>query len=495
MEKQSYLADIRFALKQIMGYDRLYVFFQVLLSFMEGLQPLIMIYFPRMIVDAVVEKAEISRIIGIILLMAGIGILYAVLHSAIRFAYMVVKKDMYKNYIMLGISGKIAEMDAELLDDPETHSKCQAAESAASRDLIFGSTERFFRFMSDIVTLLSVIMVIGRLDFVLILLLSAGVLAVFFWGLAVQKFELRQWPVMEEAERRLRYVDALFGKRVHQKELRIYKGIISRLEEKHKLLRREQLEIRHEVDVKNFRLSLGSEMISFLQSFCSYLYIGGSLVKGMITVGQFTQYFQAVSSFMKSAGGILDYFRFLKSNGKYLQVYREFMGIRNQIADGGGVGGEKISEKFKKDFTLELKDVHFRYAGSSKDAVDGMEVSLRKGKFYMVAGENGAGKTTLACLLCRLYDPSGGAILLNGRDIREYDCGEYRKMFSMVFQDFKYYAFSIAENVAVESYDREDAAQREKIQEALRKSGLWEKVSALPKGMDTPLERIFMRVV
>ena len=146
MEKQSYLADIRFALKQIMGYDRLYVFFQVLLSFMEGLQPLIMIYFPRMIVDAVVEKAEISRIIGIILLMAGIGILYAVLHSAIRFAYMVVKKDMYKNYIMLGISGKIAEMDAELLDDPETHSKCQAAESAASRDLIFGSTERFFSF-------------------------------------------------------------------------------------------------------------------------------------------------------------------------------------------------------------------------------------------------------------------------------------------------------------------------------------------------------------
>lgn len=84
-----------------------------------------------------------------------------------------------------------------------------------------------------------------------------------------------------------------------------------------------------------------------------------------------------------------------------------------------------------------------------------------------------------------------GAILLKGRDIREYDYRECRKMSSMAFQDYKYYVFSIAENVAVEYYDRDDVEQRKRIQEALRKSGLWEKVSALPLGMDTLLNRMF----
>lgn len=109
---------------------------------------------------------------------------------------------------------------------------------------------------------------------------------------------------------------------------------------------------------------------------------------------------------------------------------------------------------------------------------------------YVIVGVNGAGKTTLVNLLCRIYDPSSGSIFLNQTDIRRYNYREYRNMFGVVFQDYKTYGYSIAENIALNRYDNSEEC-REKVNSALEMVGLTSKVSQLSRGIDTTIGKDF----
>lgn len=107
-----------------------------------------------------------------------------------------------------------------------------------------------------------------------------------------------------------------------------------------------------------------------------------------------------------------------------------------------------------------------------------------------MVGPNGAGKTTLIMLLCRLYEPTEGRILLNGKDIREYDYREYLNLFGVVFQDFKLFAMNVAENVAA-SGEYEEAL----VWECLEKAGIKERVSEMDEGIRTQLFNVGVKGV
>ena len=107
---------------------------------------------------------------------------------------------------------------------------------------------------------------------------------------------------------------------------------------------------------------------------------------------------------------------------------------------------------------------------------------LSTGKKLAIVGANGAGKTTFIKLLCRLYDPTEGEILLNGIDIRKYEYDEYIRLFSIVFQDYKIFSFSVAENVAAgPEYDRK------RVEECLKKAGIYERVCEMKHGIESRL--------
>ena len=135
--------------------------------------------------------------------------------------------------------------------------------------------------------------------------------------------------------------------------------------------------------------------------------------------------------------------------------------------------------------TVELRDVTFRYPGAERDTISHMDLTLRPGEKLAVVGLNGAGKTTLIKLLCGFYDPTEGAVLLDGQDIRQYDRRDYYAHFSAVFQECYLLAATVAENVAQSM----DGIDRERVGRCLDQAGLAERVDALPKGMDTELSR------
>lgn len=139
--------------------------------------------------------------------------------------------------------------------------------------------------------------------------------------------------------------------------------------------------------------------------------------------------------------------------------------------------------------TIEFQNVSFCYPGSDKKVIEDLNLTLRPGETAVLVGLNGAGKTTFIKLLVRLYDPTEGRILLDGRDIREYDVDELYRLFGIIFQDFGKYAVSVAENI--EFGDVSADADRERVIDAAKASGADAYVMTLPENYDTPLMKIF----
>ena len=141
---------------------------------------------------------------------------------------------------------------------------------------------------------------------------------------------------------------------------------------------------------------------------------------------------------------------------QYLSFFYDYMEIQNKRYDGT-IPTEKRDDNV---FELEFRDVSFKYANSDTWALRHVNQKITLGTKNAVVGKNGAGKTTFIKLLCRLYEPTEGQILLNGVDIRYYDYEEYAKLFGIVFQDFNLFSFPLGENVAGSNeYDRDRAAK------------------------------------
>jgi ATP-binding cassette subfamily B protein len=139
--------------------------------------------------------------------------------------------------------------------------------------------------------------------------------------------------------------------------------------------------------------------------------------------------------------------------------------------------------------TVEFENVHFSYPGGKKDVITGVSLALHSGEVIALVGENGSGKTTLVKLLCRLYDPDGGRITVNGIDLRDVDPVAWRKKISVVFQDYVHYYLTAAENIWVGDIEREqDSAS---IAAAANRSGADPVIRGLPEGYHTILGRWF----
>ncbi len=211
-----------------------------------------------------------------------------------------------------------------------------------------------------------------------------------------------------------------------------------------------------------------------------YLYVCLKAWAGAFGVGTATQYIGAVTALTGGTVALLKELMDLRSTTRYLRRTFQFLDIPNAMYQGS-LTTEKRSDR---QYDVEFRDVSFRYPGASDWALRHVSVKFKVGKRLAVVGENGSGKTTFIKLLCRLYDPQEGQILLNGIDIRKYDYRDYMDIFSVVFQDFQLMSQPLGANVAGSAdYDRERVAR------ALTDAGFGERLASLPEGLDTQLYR------
>lgn len=199
---------------------------------------------------------------------------------------------------------------------------------------------------------------------------------------------------------------------------------------------------------------------------------------GAFDVGSITQYVGAATAMVSNVFALTDMIGTLKTNTPYLEKTFEFLDIPNAMYQGS-LTTEKRSDR---RYEVEFRDVSFRYLGSDIWSLRHVNMKFKIGKRLAIVGENGSGKTTFIKLLCRLYDPQEGQILLNGIDIRKYQYDDYRNIFSVVFQDFQLICQPLGNNVAGSTtYDRERAKK------ALVDAGFGDRLASMEKGLDTML--------
>lgn len=225
-------------------------------------------------------------------------------------------------------------------------------------------------------------------------------------------------------------------------------------------------------------LAVLSQCISVVLTGVVYLFVCLKAWGGAFGVGSVTQYVGAITNLFFGISTLLEYAGKIRTNGEFLAPCFELLDFPNKMYQGS-LTTEKRSDR---QYQVEFKDVSFKYPGSDRWALRHVNMKFRVGSRLAVVGMNGSGKTTFIKLLCRLYDPTEGEILLNDIDIRKYKYDDYINIFSVVFQDFKLLALPLGENVAGRSeYDRE------RVLKCLRDAGFETRLDTMPKGLDTYL--------
>lgn len=221
-----------------------------------------------------------------------------------------------------------------------------------------------------------------------------------------------------------------------------------------------------------------SRAISVVLTGVVYLFVCLKAWAGAFGVGSVTQYVGAISSLFLGISDLLEQFGTMQANSEFLKIAFEFLDIPNKMYQGS-LTTEKRSDR---QYEVEFQDVSFQYPGTEIWALRHVSMKFKVGERLAVVGMNGSGKTTFIKLLCRLYDPTEGKILLNGIDIRKYKYEDYINIFSVVFQDFKLMALTLGENVAgSKQYDREAVTL------SLKNAGFADRMERMPKGLETYL--------
>ncbi len=232
------------------------------------------------------------------------------------------------------------------------------------------------------------------------------------------------------------------------------------------------------------RISLGSvgllyvvvRIFAWLPDSILFLFVGIKAMAGAFGVGLVTQYVSSLINISNSVLNFTDYYLEFRINAPYIKKAFEFLELPNKMYQGS-LTTEKRSDR---QYDVEFKDVSFKYPAAERWALRHVNIKFKVGTRLAVVGENGSGKTTFIKLLCRLYDPQEGEILLNGIDIRKYNPKDYMGVFSVVFQDYFLLSQPLGENVAcTKEYDRTLA------EKCLRDAGFGERLDSLSQGLDT----------
>ncbi|MCH5265066.1 MAG: ABC transporter ATP-binding protein [Lachnospiraceae bacterium] len=294
------------------------------------------------------------------------------------------------------------------------------------------------------------------------------------------KIKLKEIPL----ERKRDCVKRVFYLKKYAKELRLNKEISAELHRGFKEANDELYQINKRMGKKRFVLDFVAKYLvsDFALDIVYVLYlIIRSVLYGAISFSGIVVLYNSAANLRRGLSTIIDLGPYAMETSLYVEKIRTFLALETKIEN------RKTCEIPKGSGTLECRNVSFGYNEDSL-ILKNINMTIQARDKVALVGYNGAGKTTLIKLLLRLYDPTGGEILLNGINIKEFDINEYRKYIGIVFQDFQMFAGKVSENVVMDLVKEQDEPG---ILQAFEKSGFMSRYQTLPNGMDTQLTQEF----
>lgn len=234
---------------------------------------------------------------------------------------------------------------------------------------------------------------------------------------------------------------------------------------------------------KHLPLNVTGSLLSFAETFATYVYCAVRAISGSITIGSFSVYVGAIANFTSSFNAVV---QSLIHDSYALKRIGDYDEYKSAIVPTHIKTDPEVSPVISEQPAIEFVNVSFKYPNTENYVLKNVSLKIEGGKRLAIVGYNGAGKTTLIKLLCRLYEPTGGEILCDGINIRDIKYKDYMDILSVVFQDFKLFSFAAWENVTL---NRD--VDNERLMYCIEQCGLGEKISSLPKGINTSVGREF----
>ena len=437
------------------------------------------VLFLKVLLSLIEGNASFSYYVKILLAFVGLSMLNEVIVVGCDYLLNVSAKRVFKGLNNM-IFKKASEVDVACYEDPVFYDSYKRATDILNSGFFLGYCLQFARVIANLLSLILIVGVVATIDKAYLIFL-APVSIVFVVEIIKSKLIYKKDLSMTSNNRIKAYAQRTVFLKDFSKDVRC-SNIFGVMLRNYQRAVDDNVKIIRTYGKKLFFFSMtGSifgELVPIVGTYAlaSYKFYNnaGADISGFSVV------LSAINSVRTCAEDIARSFAELSNMALYFQNLRDFFEYEPKI-----VSGEKQAGELE---TLEVKNVSFKYPHSEKYSLKNVNIKIEKGQTVALVGVNGAGKSTLVKLLLRFYDATEGEILYNGVNIKEYDVLSLRSKIATVFQDYKTFALSVAENVMCRECDENDKIQAEQM---LKRSGAWDKIAMLEDGVDTVLTREF----
>ena len=379
------------------------------------------------------------------------------------------------------IDSKVLECDYYKLEDPDFRMKRQKAVGLTNRNNTI--SEKIFSHLTNIFSntfgLLTYSILIWSLSPIIVIVLVVCTIVQYYTSKMNADWVHKNKEHWYDKDRRIRYILDQQGDLQLAKDIRLY-GIAGWFDRLYRTLLGERVDWSRKMQKREFARGFLDSFFDLLRSSLAYGILIYQIASGDLSASQFVFYFALIGQYSVYLFGIIKTYNTMYEQTLGVTDFRELMDDEDKLNHGEGIPFPQGAPD------IEFQNVSFRYPNAEKDTLQNISFHIRGGEKIAIVGLNGAGKTTLIKLLCGLYMPTGGKILVGGNELSKYNIEEYYRHIAAVFQQIELLPLSIEDNIV---FDAEDADREEKLARVLELSGLAEKVNQLPNGAKTKFDR------
>ncbi|MBR4777681.1 MAG: ABC transporter ATP-binding protein [Lachnospiraceae bacterium] len=439
-----------------------------------------------MIIDELITDRDIKTLIILAAVLIGGEFIIGVILERISNQLMKYQQRLDNHFNMLtGLHSM--ELDFQLTEDKEALDQVEKARTGMDwySGGAYGIAEQIFGFASNVLRIFGLVTIISLNAPLLLLVILAYVIIMGFVSAKNNKIGFEVYKKLAKINRLFGYfgwniVDFRYGK-----DIRLYDARKMMVDcwDRNSDASNAQWKWQAETGMKYYLIG---NIANIIRMMGSYLYVGFLAIKGVFSLGVLVQMIQAADELNNTLGGLVSNTQEILKRCNYAYEFVLFMEYPEALEKGEKAVDKEIRE-------IEFRNVSFKYPGTDKMILDNISIKIRSGEHLSIVGLNGAGKTTFIKLLCRLYDPTSGEILVNGVNIKEYDYQQYMALFAPVFQDFRLFAFPIEENIMLKDGEDEKCSEEDsrKVDKIIELVNLKEMMDKLEKGKKTIMFKYF----
>jgi ATP-binding cassette, subfamily B, bacterial len=385
--------------------------------------------------------------------------------------------------IQLMVMEKAASLDLPFYEDPASYDLLRRAQNdSVNRPVLMIATA--FGLLQTLLTLVTMIVLLFGVSWILAVVVILSPIPAF---IADTRYGWRGYNIARWGSRLLRrmtYMVNLVTTDAFAKEVKLF-GLGQYFIERYRLIANAFYDSQRSQVVRRYLTGFALGNLSTIVTSATYLYIALQAIAGRLSLGSLTAYTQAAIQVQNSIQSVLGGFSGMYEHNLYLNNLVELMAKEPSMPVTATP--KAVPQPLRGE--IQFEHVTFAYPGAESSALTDVSFTVAAGETLAVVGRNGAGKTTLFKLICRLYDPSEGRILIDGIDIREFEPAEIRRQIGAMFQDYVDYQATAAENIGLGNVP--EITDRDAIVSASRQAGSDDLISNLPAGYDTALGKWF----